>query len=271
MTVAEFAAQWAELSTTRSPETQRHSEEMIARFVREYAELPLGELMPIDAQRWAGLYPGHVRYLRAFFADAARLGLVASSPFEGVRCANAVTRHKNPPSPSELDRIAAEAAPLFRQFVRVATGTGLRLSEIARMRREDVQQVPLFRVRVVGKGGRPRTVGAFGEAREIVGDLCARRIGLLFVTASGGPWSRQSVSDAWRRCADAAGYPGSFHSTRHFFAGWALSNGVSEVDLAIQLGHMDRDGRANTELVRRVYGRPDPERSLERLDERLSG
>lgn len=270
VTVGEFFDRWAELSVGRKPETQRHNAALVRAFAVEHERLPLSGVEAVDAQAWAVDHPGQVRYLKLFFGDAVRLGLCASSPFAATLTAAAGKRDRTPPSGSELDRICSEASPALREVIRVASGTGLRLSEIAAVHREHVQQVPLFRVRIpAGKGGKPRTVGAFREARDVLGDLCSRRVGPLFVQPQGARWCRRSVSAGWRRAADAAGFAGSFHTCRHFFAGWALSNGVSEIDLAIQLGHVDAHGRANTDLIRKVYGRPDPERSLERLDERL--
>jgi integrase len=271
MTVDGWVTEFARSSTGRSPETLAHTLGMVRGFQVAFERTELAEVSRLDARRWCAEHPSSARYVRLLFAEAVRAGLVTENPFERPGSAPKPLREVKPPSPSELDRICSEASPCSRLFIRVAAGTGLRLSEIAALEPRDVQQVPLFRVRVRnGKGGKQRVVGAFGDAREILLDRCSMVVaGRLLRTPTGREWTRHSVGEAWRKAARAAGYPGSFHKTRHYFASWALSAGVSEVDLAIQLGHTDREGRANTDLIRRVYGRPDPERCLERLDERL--
>lgn len=266
MTVAEFVAAWPDLGVGRSPVTTAHNMKMVREFAREHGHLPMVEVTPVLAQRWVRGRGGQARYLKLLFSDAARLGVVDENPFARVAFRVEAKHDRTPPSTPELHRIAAEALPGFREFIYVAAFTGLRLSELAAVRREDVIEVPALRIVVTrGKGGRSGDqVAVFGEARDIVRDLCARRTGRLFSTQRNRAWSVDTAGDAWR--AARGEFPGTFHCLRRYHATWLLDRGASPLDVSTQLRHFDKQGRPNIELVTRLYGHPDHGEALSRLE-----
>lgn len=268
MTVGEFFDRWADLSVGRTAETEKHNRAMVRPFVVAYERLPLGEMVPVDAQEWAKGRPGQVRYLRLFFADAVRLGLCDSNPFAGVRGGQTRTMDRTPPDLATLARIMAEARPCFRDVIVVAAYTGLRCSELAMVEARDVVEVPALRIVVrCGKGGRTGDhAPVLGPAEDVVRDLAARREGRLFSSEGDRQWSRFSVAGAWKAACAPIGFESTFHSLRRFFATWLLNRGASYQDVAVALRHFDKHGRPNIELVARIYGHPDPSTALGRLE-----
>jgi integrase len=266
VTVDGWVTEFARSSTGRSPETLAHTLAMVRPFRVAFERTPLGEVSRLEARRWCAEHPSSARYVRVVFAEAVRAGVVEENPFSRPGTRSEGTHDKTPPSESELLRIMGEAVPSFREFICVAAYTGLRLSELAGVRREDVEQVPKLRVVVrCGKGGREGDrVCVFGPAQDVVRDLCDRRVGHLFWTRTGRLWNRHSVGAEWRSVRGE--FAGSFHTLRHMHATWLVDRGASYQDVATQLRHFDKHGRPNIELIARVYGHPDPAVALERLE-----
>lgn len=99
----------------------------------------------------------------------------------------------------------------------------------------------------------PETVAALRRQRRAVGELRLAagplwdEHDLVFPSSIGTPQHSQNVRKAFRPIAQAAGWPGSFHSFRHFVASVGLSSLPTTV-VAKQLGHR----RAS--LTTDVYG-----------------
>lgn len=191
----------------------------------------------------------------------------ARAAVEAARAELVQPRHLSPPGravcPSEelVHRIADHAGKI-RGFVLVAAYCGARLFEVAALRASDVDGATL-RIRC-GKGGRARDVVLFEPA---LSELVVPESGLLFVNGIGEPWTRQAINKQWQRTLREVGWDEDlqFRDLRRFHATWLLDRGVSDLDVAVQLGHFDRWGRPNPELVRRVYGQPSRRAALERL------
>jgi integrase len=266
VTVDEWVTEFARSSTGRSAETLRHTLTMVRPFQVAFERTELHGVSRLDARRWCAEHPSSARYVRLLFAEAVRAGLVEENVFERPGTRPKAKMDRTPPTEAELLRIMGEAVPSFREFVCVAAWTGLRLSELAAVRREDVEQVPKLRIVVRrGKGGREGDrVCVFGPAVDVVRDLCDRRVGHLFWTRTGRLWNRHHVGVEWRSVRGE--FAGSFHTLRHMHATWLVDRGASYQDVATQLRHFDKHGRPNIELIARVYGHPSPDVALERLE-----
>lgn len=151
----------------------------------------------------------------------------------------------------------------------VTAYTGLRLSEMAAL---DCGDIDFDRARLLvrhGKGDKPRVVAVLEPAHPVLASLYQEG-GMetpMFVRREPDVrWDRQSISRAYGPLRDEFGVPGSWHSLRHFHASFLLDRGASEMDVAIQLGHLSEDRRPNVDLIRRVYGHPDYEPALARLE-----
>jgi integrase len=155
--------------------------------------------------------------------------------------------------PSEREvRELAEAAPTeaMGAFTLVAAFSGLRLFEVAALRREDFDSAGSLHVRC-GKGGYERWSLLYEPGLAAIEDVLPRA-GLVWRTSHGNRWDRRYVSRMWRGMRSEVGLPAAavFHSLRHFHACWLLDRGAAVQDVAVQLGHHDRG-----ELVQRRYGR----------------
>jgi integrase len=174
-----------------------------------------------------------------------------------------------PPRPGEVAALAsAMPSDGLAGFVMVAAYSGLRLSEVAALKGRDVVErdgVRLVHVRN-GKGGKERFSVLLPPAWEFM----PGGRGLLFCNEAGNPYDRKLVNKKWQRSLACTGLRFRFHDLRHFFATYALDHGCTDLDVAVALGHTDRFGRPNTELIRRVYGHADPEKALRRIAEAVA-
>ena len=162
----------------------------------------------------------------------------------------------------ELVHELAEHAGKLRGFLLTAAYCGARLFEVAALRASDVNG-NVLRVRC-GKGGLARDVVLFEPA---LSELVVPERGWIFRNGIGEPWTRQAVNKQWQRTLREVGWDEDlqFRDLRRFHATWLLDRGVSDLDVAVQLGHFDRSGNPNPDLVRRVYGQPSKRAALDRL------
>jgi integrase len=268
MTLHEWVARWRTLPG-RTEETARHAVEMIAPFVAAHGGRDLRALQPIDCVRFAADRPGAARYLRTVLGGAVALGELDASPAAGLRVRSSAPRHATLALPSMCQVLEAGRDPRVGTAVLVAAFSGMRFCELAGLRARDVTDGPLRAV-VVGKrthanpSGR-RTVAVLGPGGDALRSVLPRA-GLVFARPSGAAWTRQAWRKRWAPVWARLEIPGVWHSLRNFHGTWLLDQGASELDVAVQLGHMDQWGRPDPSMIRRVYGRPDPVAALERLE-----
>ncbi len=216
----------------------------------------LGEVLPSTAlevevllAEASGHLAGESRYalwlrLRTFFRFLARR-YEQVNPFERVNAGGELEVVVEAPVRSvRLPRVLSQAqvgalllkgcaGPRDRLMVLVILDTGLRLGEVARLRKEDVAADGL---RVKGKRGE-RLVPV---SKVVLHDL-------LVLGSAGSPWSLRSGQDlsgsgvhiALRRIFSRAGVKGGPHSLRHTFATEYLRRGGSVRSLQRILGHRD--------------------------------
>ncbi len=155
----------------------------------------------------------------------------------------------------EVDRLLeapSASTPLGsrdRAMLQLLYATGLRVSELI-----SVEQMHLNRemgvVRVTGKGGKQRIVPVGREALAAIGTyldqdraaiLKGKHSGHLFVTARGGPMTRQAFWHLLRNHGLAAGIAKRLtpHVLRHSFATHLLERGADLRSLQLMLGHAD--------------------------------
>jgi integrase/recombinase XerD len=196
-----------------------------------------------------------VSSLKRFYQFAVREGLREDDPtveLEGPRIPRSL-----PKSLSEVDVESLLAAPDVekhtglrdRAMLETLYASGLRVSELVTLKTLQVS-LDMGVVRVLGKGSKERLtplgedaidwiVRYQREARPAL--LGARKSDALFVTARGGPMTRQAFWGLVKRHALAAGIRAAIspHTLRHAFATHLINHGADLRVVQLLLGHSD--------------------------------
>jgi len=194
--------------------------------------------------------------LRRFYALQLQQGTLRADPTLRVKAPKLPRRL--PKNLSEAKVEALLAAPdtettlglRDRAMLETLYATGLRVSELVGLSLAQVS-LDMGVVRVLGKGSKERLVPLGEEAIAwIKRYLAAARASLLgtakskalFVTARGGPLTRQAFWALLKRLGAKAGIPGaslSPHVLRHAFATHLLNHGADLRVVQLLLGHAD--------------------------------
>jgi integrase/recombinase XerD len=212
--------------------------------------------------------------LRMFFRFLVGEGLRPDEPtrlLESPRPWRTLPRYLNEAEVEALLSAPDPAAPRGlrdRAMLEVLYATGLRVSELVRLRHEDINLEAAF-VQVRGKGDRERLVPLGDAATEAVrrfrGEGRQTLLGgtdsdVLFPTARGRPLTRQAFWKNLRRLALVAGIatPFSPHTLRHSFATHLLEHGADLRTVQSLLGHANITTtqiytHVSRERLRRIY------------------
>lgn len=259
----------------RKRETAEHDLLMLQPFIRAHGRKLLSAVTPLMAQEWALKHPTQLRYLLSAYDKAVIMQIVPVNVWRCVQLPRKAKEGRPVPSVEQLDAIIERARAKrnwmveFADIIEFAAFTGARLGGVATLE-TDAVDLAARRVRLREKGGKEREVVVLPRALAPLERAMVRASERphsrfqVFATARSHKLDRRYVGDAWKRVR--GDFAGPFHSLKHFAATWLLAQGVDERDIAIQLGHTDRQGRPYTQLVRRVYAHPDHSQALERID-----
>jgi integrase/recombinase XerD len=196
-----------------------------------------------------------VSSVKRFYRFAVREGWRGDDPSAGL---------ESPKLPRSLPRSLSEAeveslleAPDIaspqglrdRAMLETLYASGLRVSELVTVKTVQVS-LDMNVIRILGKGSKERLTPLGEEAaawitryqREARPTLLgARKSDALFVTARGGPMTRQSFWSLVKRHAATAGIrrPISPHTLRHAFATHLINHGADLRVVQLLLGHAD--------------------------------
>ncbi len=193
--------------------------------------------------------------LRRFYRWALREHRLTHDPCVNIESAKQAPRFPKTLSEAQVEALLAAPdvdTPLGlrdRTMLEVLYATGLRVSELVGLRTFEVGMSEGV-VRVMGKGSKERLVPLgqvavewieryVREARAAI--LKGQLADALFVTARGGPMSRQMFWNLIKRHALAAQIktPISPHTLRHAFATHLLNHGADLRVVQLLLGHSD--------------------------------
>lgn len=192
---------------------------------------------------------------KRFFRWAAREHLVTADPtlkLQGARQALRVPRTLSEPQVEALLAAPDVDTPLGlrdRTMIELMYASGLRVSELVTLKTVYVG-LDEGALRVTGKGSKERVVPFGAEAHAWIRRYLAegrapilkgQASDALFVTARGGPMTRQMFWTLIKRHAQAAGIhaPLSPHTLRHAFATHLLNHGADLRAVQMLLGHAD--------------------------------
>ena len=194
--------------------------------------------------------------LRRFYALQVQQATIRSDPTAQVRAPKLPRRLPKNLSEDQVEALLAtpDVATLLglrdRAMLETLYATGLRVSELTGLKLAQVS-LDMGVVRVLGKGSKERLVPLGEEAISwIKRYLESARIPLaakgrsdaMFVTARGGPLTRQAFWALLKRYAVKAGIPPaslSPHVLRHAFATHLLNHGADLRVVQLLLGHAD--------------------------------
>jgi site-specific recombinase XerD len=209
----------------------------------------------------------HVASLRRYFDWLRRRGRIdvdpsarLSAPTADGRLPRVLKRDEievlldDGPPPTD-DPIEAAVAERDTAVLEILYGSGLRVSELCGLRRQDVD-LPRERLTVLGKGSKERTVPLSPPAAEALRTWLAAGRGVLgtaetpddvvFVNRRARPLSPRDVRRILDRRADEPTNP---HALRHTFATHLLDGGADLRAVQELLGHADL---ATTQLYTHV-------------------
>ena len=177
------------------------------------------ELTGRPLSKWTkATYHGH---LKDFCKWLVAAGHLAESPMEDVR---AVKRPKKKPRPltqGEVDRVLSVVEGVVRDQILFALLAGLRVSEIARIRGEDVSSEGLY---VDGKGDSGEVLPMHPDLVEIAQRY--PRSGYWFPGGDDGHIDPQRISATVGRLFHSMGITGSIHKCRHYYCTNLMRRGV---------------------------------------------
>jgi site-specific recombinase XerD len=189
--------------------------------------------------------------MRSFFAFLVEDGRIANSPVRGIPPPKQESAQPRVLSQVEYARLKTAAAndPRGRAIVEVFLQTGIRLSEAARLRVEDVALPEvdglssIGSVRVWGKGRKERTITLNSKAcaalsAYLLTRSTADRRGPLFISKYGAALTPRSIQRIVAKLTASAGVSGaSVHSLRHTFATHMVRKGTNLRVVQEALGH----------------------------------
>lgn len=216
----------------------------------------LDDLRPDEVRAWLvtlrqSLAPisvaGYVRGLKAFGNWCATEGLAHAQALRALRRPRVPHKVIEPLTDDALHRLLNLGSLRDRAIVLLLLDTGLRVSELAGLRRSDLR--PDGSVKVTGKGARERIVPVGSTARQALLRYLRTLEPLepddrILRSARGGrPLDAKGIQSIFKRLKTKAGIPGrcSPHLLRHTFARSFLMNGGDAFSLQRMLGHSTLD------------------------------
>jgi len=197
----------------------------------------------------------HLTTLRGFYRFLLRESKIDSDPMALLKLPRQWKQLPKLLNKQEIERLL-EAPDLEkdtgirdRAMIELLYASGLRVTELCELRVTDLDR-DLGVVRVFGKGSKQRLVPVGREALQWIGEylgsarprlMRGRSVPHLFVTARGGPLTRQGFWKALRGHGRKAGITRKLtpHVLRHSFASDLLEGGADLRSLQTMLGHAD--------------------------------
>ena len=232
----------------------------LLRFIHLVKDVRQADIRPyIDHLTGAGLgnrsVARHLTTLRCFYGFLLREGLIDRDPTEHLRTPKqwqTIPKYLNLEEINKIIHAPDPTRPIGlrdRAMMEVLYASGLRVSELCSLRLNDLN-LEMGVLRTTGKGNKQRLVPAGKDAVRAVEDylrtgrpalLKGRASRYLFVTARGGPLSRQAF---WKLLAGYGRKVGIWrgltpHVLRHSFATHLLEGGADLRSVQVMLGHAD--------------------------------
>jgi integrase len=290
-----IVAGWATTVNLRPTARARDEAYIRNHVLPAFGELPLGAITQLDVRAWvaeldaSGRAPATVQKayqtLSKILRGAVDAGLIAQSPCRRIALSRVEREEMRFLTPAEIGALAEAIEPRYRAMVIFDAYCGLRLGELAGLRRSRVdllhRQVRVSEIAVEVKGellfGPPKTRAGYRKVPlpRFVADEMAAHLdtyggaphsdALVFVGADGGALRANGWrARHWRPAIRAAGLePLRPHDLRHTAVSLWVAAGASPKQIAAWAGH------TSVSIVLDRYGHLFPgheEAVLDRLD-----
>lgn len=193
-------------------------------------------------KRWTrSTYHSH---LSDFCAWLTAAGYLDKNPMPDVRKPKRPPSKPRPLSEAEVEKVLSVVEGQTRDWILLALLAGLRASEIAKLRGEDVSADGIY---VEGKGGSVVTL----PCHEDLWDMAQRypHHGFWFPGVDDGHIRSQQISLVVGKLFHALGIEGSIHRCRHVFGTRLLRRGVNIRTVQKLMRHANLDTTANYTAV----------------------
>ena len=183
-------------------------------------------------------------HLTDFCAWLVATGRLSSNPMTGVRKPKRPKSSPRPLSEPEVAKVLAVVEGQTRDWIILALLAGLRVSEIAKIRGEDVTSDGLY---VEGKGGTQITLPTHPDLWDMAQHY--PRYGYWFPGNDGGHIRSQNISLTVGRLFHSMGISGSIHRCRHVYGTRLLRAGVHIRTVQRLMRHANLDTTAGYTAV----------------------
>lgn len=251
--------------------TQRRT--LLRQFVRSVGDIPPADIgLPETLAWWESLEhlsdatrKAHLATVRLFLDHLVETGAIATNPARSIK---SPVVHLPPPvtltARQVSDVLVSARSLLDRAIILLMLGSGLRSSDVAALRIEDIDR-PSMVFTVKGKGGKTRTVPILSDVLEAVDELADGRSYGLLVQCDRSSMARRSDfvrlrAQAVLQVAGVKQHPldrRSPHVLRRTFATKLIDNGVPLTVVQEILGH------ASIETTRRYIAHAKVSRLVE--------
>jgi integrase len=273
MLLRDYCTEWLASDLAKAPTTKaRDAVVMRAHILPTLGNLALAEITPRDVQRVVqrmslSLSPKTVRtnagVLQAVLNSAVREGRLYASPYRSPKMPQLVARERRRLTFEQQRRLAAAVGEEYGIMVFLAGVLGLRWSEVAGLRRKDINffarpvalraERPLVEVSGRHVASRGKTPGsrAVLTVPPFLADLLSwhlARVGrsdpddLVVQAPRGGPLHAVNFrARVWAPAVEACGFEGlTFHDLRHSAAGVMGLAGASDQVVQHRMRHTHR-------------------------------
>jgi integrase len=263
----DWLGEWWATTTNLRPTTRERNETLLRRYaLPRFADLALVAISQRDVRAWVaelsgrGLAPATVQkayqLLGKVMGAAVDAGMVMQSPCRRVPLPKVEREEMRFLTPAEIARLADAIDQRYRALVLVAADGGLRIGELAGLRRSRVDllrgTVEVAEI-VTEVGGRlrvgpPKTRASrrtVGLPRAVVEELAAHLAtpappdAFVFTAPKGGPLRVIAFrARIWRPATRTAGLDGlRIHDLRHTAVALWIAAGANPKEVAARAGH----------------------------------
>lgn len=189
-----------------------------------------------------------IQTLRKFGCFLVAKGYLQANPAENLKQVKDVRNNLAPAALSKQDIFKLRKTVYMYSKIRdiaiieLFLNTGLRLSEVANLKINDVEiGERKGKIKVLGKGRKYREVPLNSETRKIIAQYLEKRkhidCDFLLTTSTGKPLQANSIYRLIKRYAERAGIELHPHMLRHTFAQTLIDKGTNVFDVKYLLGH----------------------------------